>query len=108
MMRRGNTPEAGRGLRASGRLSLGLSLGYAFYRDIDCFSFSGSLGNQIETTTLTEKSGVVRTLISQPEFVGNESDLVNPDGTFGGDTPSGLPIAPGWSTPILTLSPDRF
>ena len=82
--------------------------GYAFYRDIDCFSFSGSLGNQVETTTLTEKGGVVRTLISQPEFIGYGSDLANPDGTIGGDSPDGLPVAPGWATPVLTVTPDRF
>ena len=84
--------QAERELWASGRFGLGLSLGYAFYRDIDGFEFSGPVGRRVETIKTTEEGGVVRTSFLQPDLDSDSledllADPNDPTGPIGGGSP---------------------
>ncbi len=105
-----------------------VNAGYTLYKDVDCFNARGRVytgranasrssvettvtkttkTETTETTTTTTESGSFATVISQPEFT-DLDDIRNPDGSIGGASYDGLPVQPGWTTAILTVSPDRF
>ena len=100
-----------------------VNAGYTLYKDVDCFKTGGRIHasrgsvettvtdttqtDTTETTTTTTESGSFATVISQPEFT-DLADIQNPDGSIGGASYDGLPTQPGWATPVLTVTPDRF
>ncbi|MBQ9727067.1 MAG: hypothetical protein IJV65_06140 [Kiritimatiellae bacterium] len=102
--------------------------GYTLYKDVDCFSAGGRVytgrasasrgsvetktttttqTDVTETTTTTTESGSFATVLSQPEFT-DLDDIRNPDGSIGGASYDGQPVQTGWTTAILTVTPDRF
>jgi hypothetical protein len=109
----------GRTIYEKGRFGLDIDLGYTYFDDIDAFSIGGGLASasapRIRTTKVTTtetadrtyKSGVVNTVISQPEFT-DIADIQNSDGTIGGAYHINGSLTQGYQIPVLTVTEDRF
>ncbi len=109
----------GRTIYEKGRFGIDIDLGYTYFDDIDAFSIGGVLASasapRIRTTKVTTtetadrtyKSGVVNTVISQPEFT-DIADIQNSDGTIGGAYHINGSLTQGYQIPVLTVKEDRF
>ncbi len=120
--------QIGRIVFANRDFGVEVNVGYTIYDDVECFKVGGRVytgsatasrgavertmttttwTDTTETETQTIESGSIATVISQPEFT-DIADIRNQDGSIGGASYDGLPVQPGWGTPVLIVTADRF